>query len=780
MTTPEWNTLQPYLSSAMALPEDEREAWLESQLESEVHLLAYAKRILRLSARPNWDGELPEVVSGWRILLPLGMDPLGIDFLAERADGTMERLVALKVSRLRLEGAEGRQQFIQEMRSLSMLYDANISRLLDSGWINESIPFIVSEMENGAPIIEAAAPLDLKEKVSLFRRVLTAVIYAHQRQILHGNLRPANVLVTKEFFPRLTDYGLAVVLAKGGDAVAAKESIDVEDMAYLSPEQVRGLEVNAATDVYALGLILYELVAGKRPYGSPHMSIIQMGRAICEAMPDPVMGLDVDLNYIIQKSLEKNREGRYPTVEAFAKDVDDYLAGRAVMPRQEALQGYVLRMVRKHWVTIVLVLAVFLAGGIAVFQQGKSQKEKANEIQAVARALMAGKGGKGPKAASGESSIQSIKSYLDDMLVKNAGKPEVMDELAKAYYRLAEVESKGSGLLRGDRGAAIQSVRKSFELNMKLLEVDPKDASRVIEYSKSARLLTNLLMDARDYQEALKVAQAWKQRFEGVDSKDPEFLKARAAANQAMADLLYETGDKKQSISFAKAAMMQFGGIFESDKNDPTKRREYTKSAQDVGNKALKMGLFDEALSAFKKSEEAARPAAEKKSEVAPMLDLARTLNGLGQTLEKTEQREQAVASFKEARQLLEQAIQKEANNEEAFANLADNYLHTARLALSDGNRAAALREIETAIEILRKFNERAPGRAEFKKIFAQALTMKAELVTTATKHKEGEDPASLYKEALQMWDAYGRSYGLRVDDEKEIARIKQLSSEEE
>lgn len=761
------------------MAERDRDQWIQEQLEAEPDLLAYATRILRLASRPAWEGELPEVVSGWRILLPLGMDPLGIDFLAERADGTMDRLVAFKVSRLPITSADGRQQFVQEMRALSMLYDANISRLLDSGWLNDVTPFVVSEMESGAPITEAAIPLGQKSKVELFRRVLTAVIYAHQRQILHSSLRPSNVLVTRDLFPRLTDYGLSLMLAKGGDAVAAKETLEADEMAYLAPEQVRGQEVNAATDVYALGLILYEIIAGKRPYGTPHMSLIQMGRAVCESMPDPIGNIDVDLNYIINKALEKNREGRYDSVESLARDVDEYLAGRAVMPRQEAFQGYLGRMVKKHWMTICLVVGVLIAGGITLFQQGRSQQEKANEIQAVARALMAGKKGANGAAASGESSIQSVKAYLDDMLAKNSGRPEVIDELGKAYYRLAEAESKGYGLIRGDRGAAIQSVRKSFEINAKFLQGEgPKDPSRLVEYSKSARLLTNLLMDARDYQEALKIAQVWKQQFDGVDSKDPEFLKARAAANQALADLMYETGDKKQSLTFAQAAMSQFGSIFESDKGDSKKRQDYSRAAQDVGNKAVKMGLFDQAISAFKKSEEVNRAAAAKKSEVTPMLDLAKTLSGLGDALDKTNQREQAMASYKEARQLLEEATKKEQNNEEAFAGLADVYLRTARIALDEGNKASALAEIESAIKLLRSFNERSAGRAEFKKVLAQALTMKAELVATAKKHKEGEDPGTLYKEALQMWDAYGRTYGLRTDDEKEIARVKLLAAE--
>ena len=762
------------ISVALALDPNDRAAHVDNELGLDRDLLGYARRILRLASVSGASQELEEIISSWRLILPMGTDGMGSDYLAERADGTVGRMVTFKTAQIRMEQAADQQQWVQDMRQLTMLYDANIARILDSGWVSAGQPFVVSEFESGRPITELAQDIATREKLTIFLRVLTAVGYAHQRKILHGDLKPGNVLVTREHAPRLLDFGLARVFAKGGDPIAAQTNLSSDSLAYTSPEQIRGKPIDEATDVYALGVIFYEMLSGRLPYGQPGDSVMERGRAICERIAPKIEGIDEDLNYIAAKAMEKNREGRYRNVVAMGKDIESYLEGRIVMPREEDMAYFALRLFKQNWITAALILGVLGVALVAVLQQNRAQSQ-ANQVQSITGALMSGIKGGGGKVPAGESSVQSAKKYLDDMLEKNAGKPEVVGELAKAYLRLAEVELKGSGILTGNRGAAIQSARKAYEITVQLMSTGEKSDAKLLEFSKSARMLSDLLNDARDYKEAIKVTQLWRDRLVSVSPTNPELMKAKAAADAALADLMFAAGDQQSSMPFARSAMRQFGAIFESDKGNTGKAADYGRSANNVGNKALKMNNLLEALNIFKTAEAVLRPqASTPESQVVPLLDLAKTLSGLAETLEKSKQGDQAMASYKEARQLLEQAAKKEVGNEEVAIELADNLIRTARIEREGNDLTTAVLETERSVEILRKVVILPGSKSEYRKQLAQALTLRGEL---ARAQKKATVALEAFEEAATLWVSYGRLAGLKPEEEVEITRVKRLAA---
>ncbi len=775
MTTQDWEKIEGIVRQALTKPEGERGVHVALELSNEPQLLAFARRLVRMASRPMSDEEIPELQSGWRLLLPLGMDGLGMDFLAEREDQSApdpaaDKMVLFKVSRVTLSDSASQQQFVHDLRTLSMLFDSGVARMLDSGWISQGRPFVVVEFDAGTRINDAARDMELEDRVRIFRKVLSAVQYAHLKQVLHGDLRPENILVVDEE-PRLYDFGLTRLLTTGTDSIAAQEVIDVESISYNSPEQIRGLPLTEQSDVYALGVILYEMLLGRRPYGRPGDDVMQMGRAICEQLPAKIENVNEDLNYIVLKALEKNPAGRYKNIAEFAQDVDDYLAGRAVAPRQEALAEMLVRVVKQNWMTAALLVGVALVAGVALFYKGQADA-KADKIQAITNALFAGKGGKG--SPTGASTIQSAKKYLDDMLAENASNMDVVEGLSKAYLQLAEVELKGSGILRGNRGAAIQSARKSYELSLQVIEAKGATEARLMEYARGAMMLTQTLSDARDYKEALKIAREWKEKLAQITSTDPEYLKMQAAANQATADLMYLAGEKKEAMPVARGAMAQFKSIFEADKSNESNARAYAGSASNVGNKALELRLFPEALSSFNIAAAILRPQATKKeSQVTAVVDFAKTLNGLGETFAKTNNTGQARASFLEARQLLEQAAKKERNNEEVSQILADNLIRTARLGTELKDFATAAAETDRAVEILRKLVDVPGSRPEFRRDLAMALTVKGEILLAQGKKSIAQE---LIAEAIRLWQTYANQGVLKPEEEVEFNRVKALA----
>ncbi|WP_031499919.1 serine/threonine-protein kinase [Bryobacter aggregatus] len=759
MTTSQWYQIQPRFAAALDQARGEDEEVLDRELGLDRELHGYARRVLRLvRSHSSTDAEeLPEEISIWRLILPLASDGLGTDYLAERADGSLDRMVCFKASRILLDGATAQQQFVQDMRELAMLYDNGIARVLDSGWVVAGRPFVVSEFESGKPITEALQTFGTREKLTVFLRVLSAVGYAHQREILHGDLKPANILVGREQTPRLIDFGLARVFAKGGDPIGTQQNLEVASLAYLAPEQIRGTAITPATDVYTLGVILYELLSGEQPYGPPTDNVIERGRAICERILPQIEGIGADLNYIIAKATEKNREARYPDVMSMGKDIEAYLECRAVRPITENAASFALKILRQYWITTTLLVAVLGTASVAVLQRGRSQTQNSRKPVVAESKVQA-------------SSVESAKAYLDDMLAKNADKPEVVGELAKAYLRMAEVERKGSVALGGNRGAAIQSARKAYELTAKLITTENLTDAALLEYAKSARMLSELLNDARDYQEAIRVAQAWKEKFVSISSTQPDLLKAKAAADAALSDLLFAAGEQAASMPLARSAMQQFGVIYAADKKDRNKAADYARSANQVGNKALSLGDLVEALNVFRTAEAVLRPhVQDPESEVTPLIDLAKTLNGLGETLARSKQAGQALASYREARLLLEQAAKKEAGNDEVLSGLADNLIRTAQMQ----GEGPALEETARAIEMLRKLLLKPEPKAEYHKQLAQALTVRGELYL---KQRKSEAARESFEEALSRWNSYGRLAGWKPQEEQEILRLKGLT----
>jgi serine/threonine-protein kinase len=346
-------------------------------------------------------------IGGWRLLGPVGRGGMGEVFLVERADGAYEQRAALKLLKRGLDSDELYQRFLRERQILARLGHPGIARLLDGGVASDGRPYFVLEYVEGRPITEHAdvADLGVEARLRLFLEVCAAVEAAHRSLVVHRDLKPSNVLVSDTGEVKLLDFGIAKLLQDESDTVATRTGLRLMTPAYAAPEQILGGDVTTATDVFALGAVLYELLTGRRPFERTGRTPTDLAREVererverpseaarrrqreatdpearwdFERRADRIAG---DLDAILMQALEADPRRRYPTVEAFAADLRRHLDGRPVRARASTFSYRAGKFVRRHRYALgvaALVAMSLIAGlAVAVWQAGRAARSAA-------------------------------------------------------------------------------------------------------------------------------------------------------------------------------------------------------------------------------------------------------------------------------------------------------------------------------------------------------------------------------------------------------------------
>jgi serine/threonine-protein kinase len=366
-------------------------------------------------------------LGAYRVVRQLGRGGMGAVYLAERADEEYRKQVAVKLIKRGMDSEAVLRHFRGERQILASLEHPNIARLLDGGTTEEGLPYLVMEYIEGEPIDRYcdARQLSITERLELFRQVGAAVSYAHQRLVVHRDIKPSNVLVGPDGVPKLLDFGIAKILDPelSGDAMAPTATVSgLMTPAYASPEQVEGRPATTLTDVYSLGVVLYELLTGRRPYVLRSGSLAEAALAVCtveperpsaaisrppradgdgreptaEAVSRPREGsperlrrrLSGDLDNICLVALRKDPARRYRSVEHLCDDIRRHLAGLPVSARQETL-GYRLgKFVKRHRAAVgaaaaFLALAVaFVANTVVQSARVARERDRAERVAA--------------------------------------------------------------------------------------------------------------------------------------------------------------------------------------------------------------------------------------------------------------------------------------------------------------------------------------------------------------------------------------------------------------
>jgi serine/threonine protein kinase len=550
MPNERWLRIKQLFDSSVVLPAQDRSAFLANacvddaalrqEVESLVESSLQSGTFLENPART--DGSVPRGDLEGRRIGPYEVGPrIGVGGMGEvyRArDTRLNRSVAIKVRAGRLaERSDLRAQFAREARAISALNHPRICLLHDVGQ-HDSIDFLVMEYVEGEPIDGYCdrRGLSTRERLSLFRTVCEAVHYAHQNLVVHRDLKPGNILVGADGQPKLLDFGIAKLLDAVTTAEASIATISpVLTPDYASPEQVRGQTVTTATDVYSLGVVLYELLAGRRPFTVRTASLEDIVRNVCEAeaaLPSTALRemnaeatgavrapteLQGDLDTIVLKALRKEPERRYLSAQALSDDIRRYLDGKPVSARGDALTYRLAKFITRHRAAALvaaLVLASLLGSMALAIRQSRiaeSQRQRAERRFADVRKLAGSflfefhdaiKHLPGSTRAR-ELVMKRALEYLDSLVGESADDPALSMELARAYQKVADVQGHAREANLGNVAGALASYRKALALQERLVAARPADRSLQKDLARTVRGLGDAQLMMRDVPAAL-------------------------------------------------------------------------------------------------------------------------------------------------------------------------------------------------------------------------------------------------------------------------------------
>jgi tetratricopeptide (TPR) repeat protein/tRNA A-37 threonylcarbamoyl transferase component Bud32 len=507
-------------------------------------------------------GAAPQRIGPYQILDTIAHGGMGTVYRAVRDDDAFRKTVALKLVRGGHRSDSFQRRFRQERQILAGLQHPNIATVLDGGTTEDGQPYLVMEYIDGQPITAFCAErgTGTAARVALFRTVCDAVQYAHQSLVVHRDIKPANVLVDGHGVPKLLDFGIAKLLASGVDADLAPTATVLPLMTpeYASPEQVRGETVTTASDVYSLGVLLYELLAGRRPYEVPTDSLEKIVQVVCEAEPRaPSEGaassrpeLRGDLDTIVLKALRKEPERRYRTAHELSEDLRRHLEGLPVTARADTIRYRTGKFVRRHRTAVAatfLVTASLVGGIVMTTRQARLAQRRFDEarrlIHTVIFDIQPKMGAVPGTTALRKDLIESTLEYLETLARDAGDDPALLRELSASYVQLARVQGGQGEANVGDVQAARRTLGEAEKLVERLLTLDPSGPDSLHEAVVVSRQVALSFLHEGAFAQAAQHARRGIELAERQVAARPDFQ-----AREDLADVHRTLGNSSDSF----------------------------------------------------------------------------------------------------------------------------------------------------------------------------------------------------------------------------------------
>jgi serine/threonine-protein kinase len=608
----QWQALSPYLDQALALTGDERAAWLSSLREQDPALAAQLVALLdehrvlaqegflenRRWALPNSTGLAGQALGPYTLISQIGHGGMGSVWLARRSDGRFERKAAVKFVNIALAGRATEERFKREGSILGRLTHPHIAELLDAGIFSDGQPYLILEYVDG-PTIDRYCDqhkLDLEARVRLFLDVLAAVAHAHANLIVHRDIKPSNVLVTAGGEVKLLDFGIAKLLEGEGRTGAATllthEGGSALTPEYAAPEQLTGQPVTTATDVYALGVLLYVLLSGRHPAGSGEHSPAELVKAVLDlepprvseattadnskliaerrgATPDKLRReLRGDLDTIVGKALKKDSQERYASVIGFADDLQRYLKHEPISARPDTLAYRTAKFVRRNRTVvaltataIVLVIGSLSTGLYVANRQRKIAEQRFAQVRQLANkfidldARIRGlQGSTKVRMQMVSDSLQYLRSLESEGHVDR----DLALDIAFAYVRVAHAQGDPTSPNLGQFAEAKESLSQASKFVDAILAEDAKNR-RALLIATTIAHDRMVLADAENRREEslayAKDAASLIERFLSLGNADPHDVYSMVYFYQNVADVTARCRHLDDAIRYLRRAL---------------------------------------------------------------------------------------------------------------------------------------------------------------------------------------------------------------------------------
>jgi len=674
-----WLKIREILEEALELAPDQRLAFVARACAGDAALQSEVEQFLRyqdeaepeLSLRECMEGAShpaeeapdPERIGVYRIVRRIGEGGMGVVYLAEREDGEYRQQVALKALKSGPRQTQLLQLFRRERQILAQLEHPNIARLMDGGTAGGQI-YYVMEYVPGSPVTAYCQEnqLSIRQRLGIFCRICDAVSYAHRKLIIHRDIKPENILVTSEGAPKLLDFGLAKVFQEGTQR-DLDASVTIGPMltpAYASPEQVRSEHLSTATDVYSLGVVLYELLAGRNPQAQKSQSPMEVCRTILEVQPPPPSRatahnrnrlLTGDLDDIVLMALRKEPDRRYTSVDELRADIERYLAGFPVRASRGRFAYRARKYILRHrWglaVSAVALLTAIMAVA-TIWWEGRQAEKRFNEVRALAHSVIFELHDSISQVpgtlAARKLIVERGLEYLRSLEASRPREKEMQLELAAAYQRIAEAQSSHIGGL-GDTGGALESYRAAHRLLESVLHAHPNDPQALEALSNADYRLAGVLEERGDEASRRKAGREASALEWQLAKLKPEMPKYRAVALYLDAYDLTMQGEWKsvnplleQSSALLETALRQTPG-------NEVLQDELADDYDTMGQACNQLNQMTCALENFKRTSQLrAEMLARNPKDTQRIMNLAYDLIDLGWVEHRVGQQRQAIA----------------------------------------------------------------------------------------------------------------------------------------
>ncbi|HLG95533.1 MAG TPA: protein kinase [Bryobacteraceae bacterium] len=638
MTPEVWQHVREILDAVLLVPAEKRPAYLDEACAGDADLRHEVESLIdsyeragdtflegRAIDAAGFDASRDQPLEGqrigpYRVVEEIGHGGMGVVYRAVRADDQFRKEVAIKVVRGGLNNEASDRRFKAERQILANLDHPYIARLLDGGAV-DGRPFVVMEYVQGVPIDEYCDShrMPVRARLELFRKVCSAVAYAHQHLVVHRDIKPGNILVTADGQPKLLDFGIAKILdpAQNESANPTVTMMLLMTPEYASPEQMRGEAITTATDVYSLGVVLYGLLTGRRPYRTTGRLPHEMARAVLEQEPERPSAslvradaasteavtvarattpdklkrqLRGDLDNIVLKAIRKEPDRRYVSAEQLSEDIRRHTDGLPVTARPDTFSYRSGKFVRRHKAAVIAAAMVLLAllGGIAATlrQAAIARTERARaeqrfyDVRQLANSLLfevhdAIENLPGSTPAR-KILVERALQYLDKLAKEAKGDQSLQRELAAAYEKVGDVQGGYRSSNLGDFVGFISSYKKALAIRQAVYEAEPSNVEAQRELLRTHGRLSDALIAQGDLAGSLDQLRQLLPIAERLASADPKNLADQR--NLALAHLDYGwkssgTADWQAGLTECRKAAAMLEQIAAADPNDKRTQR---------------------------------------------------------------------------------------------------------------------------------------------------------------------------------------------------------------